>query len=112
MKAIYRFLGTLLAVILIIGFMPTITAQAASNDDNVEWSGAGHLPGSNVCGIEALNYRYPPANPSSAQSVVVRARSYQFDLTGITLWYTTNPSAAVQGDWASVGMVWALRHGV
>ncbi|MBN2149132.1 MAG: tandem-95 repeat protein [Anaerolineales bacterium] len=98
-------------IILLVGFMPTGTALAATNDNTVQWDGAGHAPGSNVCGEEALNYRYPPANPSLTQSVVVRARSYQFDLTGITLYYTINASAAVQGDWTAAALTWEANCG-
>jgi VCBS repeat-containing protein len=111
MKHNFRFFATLAVVILLVGLIPTGTVKAASHDNNVEWDGAGHLPGSNVCGAEALNYRYPPAYPSTTQSVVVRARSYQTDLTGVTLWYTTNPSAAVQGDWNSVSASWEASCG-
>jgi VCBS repeat-containing protein len=112
MKHNFRFFATLVVVILLVGLIPTSIAKAASHDNYVEWDGAGHLPGGNVCGVEALNYRYPPAYPSITQNVMVRARSNQTDLTGVTIWYTRNPSAAVQGDWSSVSASWETNCGV
>ena len=112
MKNAFRITFTFAIVLLLFALLPAGSAQAAGNDNNVEWDGAGHLPGSNVCGQEGLDYRYPPANPSAAQSVVVRERSYQFDLTGVTLYYTTNPGASVAGDWTAVALSWETNCGV
>ncbi len=82
--------------------------QAATADNNVEWNGAGHIPGNNICGDINFPYRSPLA-PSSAQTVTVLARSYYQDLTGLTLYYTTNSAAALGSDWSTVSATWTAN---
>lgn len=85
------------------------TAQAASNDNNVEWNGLGHNPGSNFCGDANYAYRYFGTGDAARQTWL-RARAYQDDLTAVTLWYTTNGSATTQGQWTAVAMSWETNY--
>ena len=90
----------LLSLVLALGLAigSPLAAQAASNDGNVEWNGLGHNPMENICSSGQIPYRSPiPAG--SGEEVVVRARAYRFDLTGVNFWYTTNPAPTEQTDW-------------
>ncbi len=94
------------AFLLIVALGLATAALAASNDNNVEWNGTGHTLNTNICGDVNYPYRNPAGTPASGQDVIVRARAYWQDLTGMTIWYTTNAAAAVQGDWSSVAATW------
>ncbi|MDX9956736.1 MAG: hypothetical protein RBT75_21740, partial [Anaerolineae bacterium] len=103
-------LALILALIMAFNSPGSELALAASNNNDVEWLGAGHLPGINICGDATYPYRNP-TNPRANQAVTLRARSFKGDLTGITIWYTTNSAAAVEGDWTSVAAVWTNNWG-
>jgi len=81
-----------------------LAVYAASNDNNVEWNGTGHIPGNNICGDSNFPYRNPLNNTN--QAVTIRARVYKGDVTAITVWYTTNSSASQQAHWSSVSGSW------
>lgn len=106
MKKTIWFVILALSVLISLA-LPNGRAAAA---DDVQWDGAGHIPGSNVCGDTNYPYRNPQ-NPRADQSVTIRERSYQFDLTAVTVWYTTNSSASAQGDWSSVSTSWQANCG-
>ena len=98
------------ALLLIVALGLGTAALAAGNDNDVEWNGTGHIPGKAVCDQEpAYFYRSPGSKPRLDLSVTMRARAYKGDLTGVTIWYTANDSAAVQGDWSSVAASWEVN---
>lgn len=92
------------SMIMVLGL--ATAALAAGNDNNVEWNGTGHIPGSNICGDANFPYRYPAGRPLLGQAVTINARVYYHDLTGMTIWYTTNAAATLQSHWVSVAAPW------
>ncbi len=100
-----RILIILALVVLSFGMLPAGSVQAATFDNDVEWNGIGHLPGSDICSNDGYPYRWPyPTSP--AHNVVIRARAYMDDLTSVDVWYTTNASASTSGEWTRVGAGW------
>ncbi|HTP11479.1 MAG TPA: hypothetical protein VMP08_24670, partial [Anaerolineae bacterium] len=71
------------------------------NDDSVELGGTGHYPPGAACNLPAYPYRNP-LQPRADQSVIIRAKSYEQDLTDLTVWYTTNAGATAQDQWLSL----------
>lgn len=75
-------------------------------DDNVQWDGLGHQPGSDLGSDSSYPYFSEDASEPSNKKAVIRLRTYKQDITSANIVYTTDAIASQDSDWTYLPMTW------